>query len=989
MSGSQLGRLVIVFVVIVLLAFVGGYGLGYKEGWDRPAPRVYRTQLPRSEWEEPLPPSLPTGDRIQFRDDSGLVIATTSTTDSNGRGTITVGAGTFSFRVLHEDSTPTAFVATSDEQFRVGLVQQDADPTLYVLCVDDGPAPNWGRLVMGFGPGWGEWSAAADYLPQDSVTFVMGWEPGTLTVKKGGTLQTNTFVDMVLIYATPTDNLESWWQPAYPYDGLTGSPPVRDAGTNKGRWRTNGSGEVEWFDPGGTTSDPIFPRGMGALCHREQDRWPGADVPERVLTELRLYYLQESVEITEGANAELDTEGVSITVNGPANAEVSLLWEGSIERPISGLTLDGAGTGTQTGLPPGYYIIRGYHASDTTKYVAPVEVQASDVGGSYTANLAGSWSTVAASTYTGIIYAYDLVACEGATLWALLTVPTTHWEAVATTDSGGAYSFVGTPGIDNIVVTHPTWGACSFDVSGVSACWFSPQLSARFGAVVSSHEVAEPEGVSWWGVAGDHDNLPCRNRMAYVKNNTTGEEYQIGSATHTGGVISDPCPRWRWTPPADGSTVAATASQYTYSLYDQDGTLLAGSLGLAGDTAPPWADPTFWYELSNTGKRISASVGGKAKGVGWRADRQSLIPETLREVTRLGGEFGYWDGPLEHRFDTNDLTGRLILTFDSWECPYCGGPTWFSPDTASYTRYECMQCRDESIITDCRAYFLTRALQAFTTWKNTVVKAWTNGHAIALLVDGWPRPEVYDEDAGFLVTDWLGLGIDRWVFQHADFGSWTGGAWVDGDSVADIEATLSRTVGPMMLKVHMAASDAAGCSLFITATKPGGGAKVLPVTIPPGSAEGDLIPVDWHPHHAYALGYYTDVTNVVGGTESLEADIWSDGPAWRSSEGIAVPSNGEELWACDIELGTAVHCRRDAAGIVWLTYTSGGRIYVRSLDEAAGTMTAPKRVTSEHGYSYPRIAPMRDGSLQVYAYAEGRGITARFYSLDRAETWTA
>ena len=85
---------------------------------------------------------LAVGDKFQYDGQPGVCRAVAATTDANGRGTVTHDDSTFSFRALKATVSGTDYplVATADAVFRVGVVQQTADPTLFVMVLDDGPA---------------------------------------------------------------------------------------------------------------------------------------------------------------------------------------------------------------------------------------------------------------------------------------------------------------------------------------------------------------------------------------------------------------------------------------------------------------------------------------------------------------------------------------------------------------------------------------------------------------------------------------------------------------------------------------------------------------------------------------------------------------------------------------------------------------------------------------------------------------------------------
>jgi hypothetical protein len=284
---------------------------------------------------------LAIGDTVRFAGATGTVVAVTGTTDANGRGFIAYNGQTFNFRVLKalpDGATEFPWVATNDADWRMGLLEHPGQD-LYCLVSDDPPAPGWGRWIQ-----QDRWREASDFASQDSVVFVLGWRPGTITIKKGGVVQEGVYADLMMVYSTDLDGTcEAWWQPAYPY----GDPP-------KGRFRTDANGRL-WDVITGANRHIIVPRGFAALGQRAADTWPGMGEPERLLAELRVCYRQESTVVREATAAELDIRACSLAITGPPLAQYKCFWEAG---PVRGNgALHANGQTTVHGLPPGTYVV--------------------------------------------------------------------------------------------------------------------------------------------------------------------------------------------------------------------------------------------------------------------------------------------------------------------------------------------------------------------------------------------------------------------------------------------------------------------------------------------------------------------------------------------------------------------------------------------------------------------------------------------------------
>lgn len=952
--------------------------------------------------------SLRVGDELLFDGALGRIVAVTDTTDENGRGSIAYGGQTFRFRVLKATGPDVPLVATSDLHFRVGLLQRKDAPEWFCLVCDDLPAPSgWGRWIQ-----QDRWREASELEAQDSVVFVLGWRPGEITVRIGGQVQAGVFADIVLRYQTHEGAHEAWYQPAYPYNDLQvdiNGVPLR--GPNKlGCFKTDANGILHRHDPDGTLEPIILPRGFAALAQREQDTWASAPTPERVLTRAEVWFQQEHAEIAEGQAATLDVAAVEITVNGVPGAFCVLLWEGGIPRPSdwnAHLTLDGSGQAVASGLPPGRYTAAQYHPSDKSKGSARAGVDALTSGGSYEINLPTSWTTVSSGYIQGIVYADADTGAAGAVIYAWKTGLPGHFEAIATCDANGAYGPVEIPvwSGDDFFAYHPDYGAVGcFDSAPTKAIWFDPQLAGPFGAVVSASTEFFPEGLCPWGVAGRHENLVPAERVGYMLDEDSGVKYWFREASGGCGIVTDSCPRAKWSPPLG----AGTWEPRSYSLCEADGTVLQSGLGVGSSLLPPWADIREPYRSTTTGSAVSGDFGGKIEGNLVEADRtQEITADNLPEAFRMGLEFGAWRQPLEARTllplsaartlpplsGTERGSGGEALTFQAWECPYCGGPAWAGPDAEGYQRGFCMQCADFGIETDCRTYFITRALAAVDDWQTRWVRNTTSGAHADRLIQGWPRPEEYDETDDYLVWDWQDLGIPRWVAVHLQLGAWNSGTFVDGESILEAETRLGRTIGPVMLKFELTEDyQGTGQTLRIHCTRPDGQSETRTVTVPPGSRAGDLFPLAWRPHHCYPQGYTTDVTGIekLAGDGAVFGRVVNDGPAWHSTQGVQVLRATHSPYACDVAFGGRdPFLVEDFAGRLHLAYLRDGQVMHRVLEGTSAIWSDPANITAlanwPHPCEEPSLAPLPHAELLAAAHTNGA--TRLWRTRDDGERW--
>lgn len=932
--------------------------------------------------------SLSIGDELQFDGALGRIVAVTDSTDGDGRGFITYEGATFRFRLLKAAAPEVPLVATADPYLRVGLAQRVGDPALFCLVFDDLPAPcGWGRWIQQDG-----WREASELAAQDAVVFVLGWCPGEITISKGVEPQVGVFADIVLRYTTGDGEQEAWWQPAYPYSDLEldeQGVPLR--GPNKlGCFKTNAEGVLKRHDPDGTLGPIIFPRGFGALGQRAQDTWPDAPSPERLLQRAEVWYLQRHVDISEGMSATLDVPEVSITVNGPTDGRVVLWWEDGIRR--AGGWLGPSGTQTFEGLPPGRYAVACYHVDNEDLGLPRQEVIVTT--GSATVNFPSEFPEADPNLCRGYVYKAGATPAPGATVWIWKPGLPGRWLST-TTDEQGYWEFDATGMSVGPLVVISEYGCAKIStVGGLNGIFWDVAVGGTVGAIVGGQWQPNPnfeEGIFPWGKAGAHCNLPIETGSLFLRSQTTGKRYKFMPG-EAGGVVSEPLPKWLisnpWdTPPPD----------IIYDVCDASGNVITTTT-LVGDQQPPWVPlfPQSW-QCSAEGRPLNLAVGGKIEGNIVESSRTDRITvANLPEACRMGLEFGRWTQPLEGRAISESTLPTECAppaTFTGWECPYCGGPAWGDPDGEGYVRGFCMQCADFGITTDCRTYFITRTLAVADDWRIKWVRNTTAGGHIACLIPGWPRPEEYDETDDYLVWDWAGLGIPRWVAVHLVFGQWDNRTFTDGESIADAEARLGRTVGPVMLKLELTQDyHGSGQTLVVHCTRSDGQPDSRTVVVPPGACAGDVLPLCWGPHSGYPRGYYVDVTGIekLAGDGAVYARVVNDGPAWHSGLGVEIAQAVHSPYACDLSFSRRdPFLVEDFAGRLHLVYIREGKVLHRVLESGSTTWSEPVDITGSanwpHPCEEPSLAPLPHAEL--LASAHSNGATRLWRSRDDGTNW--
>ncbi len=199
-------------------------------------------------------------------------------------------------------------------------------------------------------------------------------------------------------------------------------------------------------------------------------------------------------------------------------------------------------------------------------------------------------------------------------------------------------------------------------------------------------------------------------------------------------------------------------------------------------------------------------------------------------------------------------------------------------------------------------------------------------------------------------------GLPRWVAVHIVLGTLAGGVFTDGESIADAEARLSETIGPVQLKLLLThAYSGTGKTVRIMALRADTGQyNALTATIPPNSPVGTIIPLKWAPHDRYpSPSWFTDVTAAAETTGDgyLACQIVNDGPSWRSSTGCIVTHQAYSPWACDVLLAQwEPACRTAYLGRAHVVYNKEGLLVRRVWQVGQGAWGAPDYLTVKAGW---------------------------------------
>lgn len=871
---------------------------------------------------------LAVGDAITWISKTGSCIGTTTILDADGRGSVTVDGYTFRFRVYKELLTPEPLTTSgANPHLRVGVIKQDADQTLYCLCFDDLPMPlGFGRHVGGDKSGW---QAGSTFEVVDSTQFVVSWYPTSVRLLTGSAPVVSGYADIVPNYQTPDGPASAVWQPAYPYHDLEvdGEGVPQGGNTDLGMFVTDADGYLQYRHADGTTEPIIFPHGLGALGHRLADGWTSGPTPSRYLTSAEVWYKQQSAEVAQNGAVVLNIAAVTLNIVGPANATYRVFWEEGVIRATG--SLDGAGEATITGLLVGDYAVDLHNATEPDKWLPRQAVSCPANAGEYTITFPTSWNTVAAGKVAGRVYGSGATPAAGVVIYDILgTIPGPTLDVLDTTDGSGDFEFdqdaLGAYG----ALINDSRGAClgaGLAVGGKGIYW-DPCLGGRCSVSAGWAN----EGLFYWGRAGTRSNLLPHARAAYVMNPDTGTKYYLRPTATGNGMTTDPMPLWLmsgWSYPA---------GQIWYKVYDADDTYMTrvngGSIGLPTNglgffTPPNYTGGTPQYRWGfATGGIFTAVIGGNYGGPVVEYRPLELTAGVLREPERVGLETGDWDTPLDHyahsatvqtEADGAGLTYERALTADSWECAYCGGPVAGALALGlGYTRGYCQQCADYGVTADNRSHFAHQTIPALSDWSDTTARQASSGSYSKRLVEGWPRHCEYQENDGYVVEDWEGLGIPRWVATHIVLGTFSSNVFTDGESIADAEARVAETIGPVMLKLEVLQEFISGTgedtTVTVTATRADNGqSAVLTGTLPNNAQVGDLVFLRQGPHHVYPgspCRWFTDVTNMTCDDNTASVRCVNDGPSWRSSTGVEVKHQTYTPYACDVRFGEAGLC---------------------------------------------------------------------------------
>lgn len=929
-------------------------------------------------------PVLADGEVLVVSGAAGQIISATATTNASGVVSFASPYGGSTIRALVRkcDTPARSLVVSADPYFRTALVQQLADPSRVALIADH---PYWGRRIGSWTKNSGPWSGTLTMgsmysvkLTRDSVSQVGEWcdlSPKWNTVRDG--------------------TVSGAWEPSFPYASLVwseGEQAYVDSGADLGLFKTSTGGWLRRFAPSdGSYHDIIVPTAQGAWGQRATGLWGGSPAPEALLSGLRAYYRGMEKVLTPDASVTFGIPVVRMNFSGPAGGEVHAYWEGSIERYVA--NLNASGVATVSGCFPGNYVFACYHTTSQAYGTYRQAAALNTDGASATINFGSAWLSHPLGKYAGKIYQAGASGLGGAEVWMYkIDVGVFQgWSHLATADANGVLpSFAATVGPGPLVVNDATWGGVIQDTA-LGNCWFDPVLSGRLGALQLASSTV-PEGITPWSNRGTARNLLPPVEAALVVRSGAATSYVL-SKTTCNGIVSPPLPRYF----VDIGTYPETYSDLKYNVIASDGEVLQSGITLLDDDSPPWAKAAPDRQTCAAGRVIIDEVGGKVWG-NVTAYSEDKLSGTLAEAERMGAEWGSLkDLYVRARARLSTATSTWIAQgMTSLQCPFCQGPLECETGTLGY----CQQCGR-----DGRTYFQTPALAPSATWGMRFVAQKREDYRDTLLRYGY-RPEDYQENADYIV---LSGGYQRWTAQHIDFGTYSGGAWTDGENVSQVAASQARTIGPCRLKaIVKSAYTGSGCTFRVSLTRADNAAETQMLTVPAGAAAGDWLAVNRHgpcnlPEtrggYTRDTGYYLDVTNVapVGVAGNAHFQLVNVAPHINTVNGVGVSTAHATPYLADTDAGT-VQRNPDMAQryvgqgeqhLVWRDDRK--QVQYQRTNRAGYLWSAPPVKVSDTNADFPAVLKSAEGTLYCATVkpAASASHVVVHQSRDDGRTWTS
>ena len=932
---------------------------------------------------------LANGDTLTMSGTLATVASLKASTNASGIVTFS-GPGDSQIKAqVYRAAGYTQVVTTGDDYWRCGLVTDAASRAAVV--VDD---PYYGRRISGPGV----WNATSSAW---SATVTLGREYGG-RLQRGDVSVVASHADVIPKWGTQEDGTISGlaFGGTYPYASLVLSAGTYiDGGTKLGRFYTDASGFVRDWNPYTGTGGPIIaPRGHGSWGQTAADYMHAggdAPTPEATLSSLWLYYLQERIELTAGATTVLNVEGVDIGITGPASATFVAQWEDGWF--IETGSLNGAGVGTITNVPPGHYAIALYHASDVTKGLRRQSVHCAVPGSQATIAFPTTWSSTALNSMCGYIYAAGASGISTTIMgkdWPVLGV--SQWVALGTTNATGWFQTnVAGMVVTELAVEDATYGAAHFDGT-IPGTWWDPCLAGALAGIVAFDgkfviPSGEPPAIIPWGPRGGHSNLPAATSMGYAQSKHDGTQYPFRATADGMGIRTDPLPGWFH---ETGYSAASTDDRILYKLVDSDGTSTGQNVALTWDTAAPWAAGS-WYMGAIAGNAPYGEMGGKAWGnIVNYSDTAINANNRLNEADRMGIQFGELNA-LYLRVRLRKDGTAICQTLTAIECPYCQGPLETEPGSP-VPRGCCRNCEQAFAVTSAmtgRTYAPTPTVAALSGLGLRVLEQTRGGAYRHRDYDYYWRPDDYQENTTYQTGSGRGqvTNAPRWVAQHAHLGSWLASAWVGNETISQIEASQGRTLGPTRLKVIFSSGYTyTGGTLTFRATLERGdaAAETQTFTIANGygraDAWGTYVPINRSEPveeierdggtYDSDTGLYlrvTDLSCTNGGPADIAAcefSLVNMSPHLQNTAGLGISHQTASPYALEWQpvLKRNPDLCQSIFGLEHLVYRNADRnIALKRTPNGGRTWTTSNAVTTDEDHDFPAVTKRDDGDLVV------------------------
>lgn len=718
-----------------------------------------------------------------------------------GDGTVTLGEPDITLSVEMVSGVPLADV-------------DDGHFAAFILASGD-------RYAVGlYHPGLGTRIAPAPMaLKPIDETIIAAWLCPDITIRERGVAVEGAHVSFVLRRAGTEDEVVEHWY---------GADRFVDVGSGvEGEWRTDASGIVKHERADGSALEDIyFPRGHNALFQRVTDlRDPMAQPPGEHMQALWCYHKGHRVQVVEGIPAVIDFEGSTVTIAGEPNARAHLALYHASDQPAGyhqvayNVVLDGAGDGTINNVIAGEYVV----------WQRPEEV-----GPPWSKVSPRKWLTVPEGGTNVNIDLGAMVAAPGAGLaridvydYGADAVSVDFYQGIAPCDYIASGSSLVHGVGDSFVVKTADTGYYVDSINGGDGCY---EVTLRQKVlIIYIDDEGNALGNTWWRGSDGHRDFFRAIPVQYQLVEVDGLQPTVEFDDVPIGLLSEE-PTYPWPAPTmvEGPPNEwAWADHYFWEVRARDGTVIAPITTWPEGDGLYDGDPIGSEDIERLTIVIEPDLrGGKLSGNVVALTDDEIEQAALPEAARMGLEFGRWQPVIEVRVIDDEGAAAAARTVAV--CPYCQGPTHRFPSTVDYTFGYCTQCGS-----DARTYM--RSPTVPEGGYDVRVVAYTPQQRIQVLLARWLRPVNYVENDDYVVANYAGLGLVRWVCQHPVLATWDG-AFTDGDD-ADAIGAANGLDDPAYVQPKLAISALAGTGTYIIgAVLAGAVAHEFRATLAPGAA---------------------------------------------------------------------------------------------------------------------------------------------------------